>query len=655
MLPQMKRMPKYFHNLKRNVENHIKSFSHKNAAYKFNPQIYPFDANSVKQEQNSGRVLGRNAFKAVEERLRFTLDEPLPSTLQKRPFAVVADKVTPQGDTLQIVGLIYVQNGKLRPIQLDCRPVSTDLSGTGTAQKLLYSLTRYFTPEELRSRCIGYAFDGQYFHLKVPEHIMNLLNVPAADRDFYSFVHDPVHVIELAGKDARNQRGVGLKIGIPWIHNIVSTITRVSSKCKWGSGWSELKEILEDMKKLVSAANDEKKLRLLRFKRWSDTRFSTYIIDVLESFRNNYPIIHQKLGGSPDLLKSISHATFPMELCSLIDIYNVIGEVSRQVQATYMFPWQVDDAIVNLNDRLRLMEVDMQNTETLPVSWPKFSSCASEILQTSTYPDKILTTNSHVRYASRSQANNSYSASEAADRVLAVRTLSAEHVRAFVENLERRRNNFRPPIFASTRECFAMSDIWSRQNVNAPPSFSDLVATSQRVGLTLEDMESQYRIIAQQVLMECDRLGYNADFHRNRQEETDFYGQILSSSTAQHNFPDVANLLAASVTRTSSESVTESMSSMLKTILRGSEALGLARQRQELFLNWNAPPNNQNAAHINDEALDSRFGGPYWHTHRRAPKRKLKPWKKSKTTERLNDLQGHVSVPGRIRKLFCLE
>ncbi|CAG7718314.1 unnamed protein product, partial [Allacma fusca] len=70
-----------------------------------------------------------------------------------------------------------------------------------------------------------------------------------------------------------------------------------------------------------------------------------------------------------------------------------------------------------------------------------------------------------------------------------------------------------------------MSDIWSGQNVNAPPSFSDLVATSQRVGLTLpgvtlEDMESQYRIFAQQVLMECDRLGYNADFHRNRQEET---------------------------------------------------------------------------------------------------------------------------------------
>ncbi|CAG7830836.1 unnamed protein product, partial [Allacma fusca] len=56
-------MPKYFHNFKRNVEDHIKSFSHKNAAYKFNPQIYPFDANSVKHEQNSGRVLGRNAFK----------------------------------------------------------------------------------------------------------------------------------------------------------------------------------------------------------------------------------------------------------------------------------------------------------------------------------------------------------------------------------------------------------------------------------------------------------------------------------------------------------------------------------------------------------------------------------------------------------------
>ncbi|CAG7828931.1 unnamed protein product, partial [Allacma fusca] len=239
---------------------------------------------------------------------------------------------------------------------------------------------------------IGYAYDGQNFHLGVPEHMMDLWNVPAAHRGFYSFVHDPAHIIELAGKDGRNQRGIGLKIGVQWIQNIVSKITRV------------------------------------------------------------------------------------------------------------------DDSILNLNDRLRSMKIDLQNTETLPVSWPKFNACASEIMQTSTYQGRGLTTNQH------------------------------------------------PPISASTKECFAMSDIWSRQDVNPPPSFSDLVASSQRVGLTqpgvtLEDMESQYRMFARQVLME--------------------------SAALLKTFPDVANLLAASVTRTSSESVTESMGSMLKTILREERPLDL--------------------------------------------------------------------------------
>ena len=64
----------------------------------------------------------------------------------------------------------------------------------------------------LREYMQGCAFDGQYFHYNVPEHIANILDVEPQKMIQVSF-HDYGHVLNLADKDAK-EATQGLLISI---------------------------------------------------------------------------------------------------------------------------------------------------------------------------------------------------------------------------------------------------------------------------------------------------------------------------------------------------------------------------------------------------------------------------------------------------------
>ena len=61
----------------------------------------------------------------------------------------------------------------------------------------------------------GCAFDGQYFHCNVPEHIANILDVEPQKMIQVSF-HDYGYVLNLADKDARE--------ATQWLLNLNSKI-----------------------------------------------------------------------------------------------------------------------------------------------------------------------------------------------------------------------------------------------------------------------------------------------------------------------------------------------------------------------------------------------------------------------------------------------
>lgn len=67
---------------------------------------------------------------------------------------------------------------------------------TKTMKKGLENLK--IPPNETSIRIVGGAFDGQYFHLNVPEHFLNSELVSDDARSWYSFQWDPAHIIELA-------------------------------------------------------------------------------------------------------------------------------------------------------------------------------------------------------------------------------------------------------------------------------------------------------------------------------------------------------------------------------------------------------------------------------------------------------------------------
>jgi hypothetical protein len=116
-------------------------------------------------------------------------------------------------------------------------------------------------------------------------------------------------ITELAGKDARKQKGNGapnISIQEKWIANVVSTVQRNGSTFKWGKQWKEIQEYFKEQKEKKEEHNPE---NLLRFKDWSTTRFSAYFENYLHSFRNNYTLVYDKVGG-----KEVSTAEFVLGL-----------------------------------------------------------------------------------------------------------------------------------------------------------------------------------------------------------------------------------------------------------------------------------------------------------------------------------------------------
>lgn len=129
------------------------------------------------------------------------VNEPLVGTGQPTPIAVIADKLTPNRRTMQIVGFHGFVNGKFQSLMSGAPPLSGE-SGLEVTKTLKSGLSSINIPEnELSKRMVGGAFDGEYVHLKVKKHLMDSLLVSDESRDWYSFQWDAAHIIELAKKN----------------------------------------------------------------------------------------------------------------------------------------------------------------------------------------------------------------------------------------------------------------------------------------------------------------------------------------------------------------------------------------------------------------------------------------------------------------------
>ena len=100
-----------------------------------------------------------------------------PLTGKPRVFAACADKVTEQNRTGQAIGLLFFDEGEVKPAFIDY-VLAKDGTGKGIAHDIMEMCmmgTLEFTREQLAQQLVGFAADGQYFKVNVMEELVSYL------------------------------------------------------------------------------------------------------------------------------------------------------------------------------------------------------------------------------------------------------------------------------------------------------------------------------------------------------------------------------------------------------------------------------------------------------------------------------------------------
>ena len=88
-------------------------------------------------------------------------------------------------------------------------PITRQYDGLGIAKQMLNTMDQFLADveEQLQSICN----DGQYFHLNIRKHIMEIRKGFKDKSDWILFSHDPAHRINLGSKDASKDNPDGAK------------------------------------------------------------------------------------------------------------------------------------------------------------------------------------------------------------------------------------------------------------------------------------------------------------------------------------------------------------------------------------------------------------------------------------------------------------
>ena len=194
----------------------------------------------------------------------------------------IADKVTVNGRTLDITGLITLvpeapASDLIQSVVIGA-PVVREHDGTSLADEWIETAKRVGITEVRKLAAI--CTDGQYHHLKVPPKFLTKLTASHPDYAARSSppcvpcLWDGAHLLDLADGSARAEPGCA------WVKETVEAITRITKRFSIGKGRETLR-----------TAGEEQGLPVRGLQLWSETRFSPYAARVLKNFIANIPIL----------------------------------------------------------------------------------------------------------------------------------------------------------------------------------------------------------------------------------------------------------------------------------------------------------------------------------------------------------------------------
>lgn len=150
-----------------------------------------------------------------------------------------------------------------------------DGDAKGLAKSMLKSMSAFVPGAELRSRCAGLAFDGQYICEDVPGELRKLIG---GTQKWLTAMWDGAHQLERALHDVREDKTGTIKLAtVHWYGPLSDLLAALLKKYQYGKGYEKLR--------LVS---EEEGLKMRNPQTFCATRFNRSEVKVIEGFLLNF-------------------------------------------------------------------------------------------------------------------------------------------------------------------------------------------------------------------------------------------------------------------------------------------------------------------------------------------------------------------------------
>ena len=238
------------------------------------------------------------------------------------------------------------------------------------------------------------SFDGQYFHLGVPNHLKELLNLP----EQFLCTWDPLHKIGVTETHIRKDPT------FKWLLDLTETCQKVYKKFNWGKNYQALVEMCEQLDMVMR-----------NLKIFSTTRFPNSVRGVFDTLIDDFKpvvtcleeIIENNTGSSVEettrrddakaILRRIKSNSFVLGLSGTSDIYEHFGHIANLCQKGDILPHERYDSVMSgvdhfadmlstvLHDKCldTIMELKssgkMEETSSVKCLWPRYHGCLEEL------------------------------------------------------------------------------------------------------------------------------------------------------------------------------------------------------------------------------------------------------------------------------------
>ena len=331
-------------------------------------------------------------FVAAEVRMRTVgfLGTRLPQTGFLPPINVQADKGTTVHNTRQFTTVTTITPGSasLLSVVYLGQPIVGNHSGEGVADSIVEELNKYGIAA---AQVEGGSFDGQYFHLSVPDHLSKKLLLCSQ----FLCTWDPLHKIGVMETHIRKEANFA------WLVKLTEICQQIYKKFNWGKNYQALVEMCEQLD-----------MRMRNLKTFSTTRFPNSVRAVFDTLIDDFKAVvkcleniaynerdtgtdaRKRADDAKGILRRILSKSFVLQLTGTSDLYENFGYVANLCQVVDTLPFERFDSVMGAVGHFDKMLKCLDHSECIKLHtelardgqkavvkcwWPRYHDCLESL------------------------------------------------------------------------------------------------------------------------------------------------------------------------------------------------------------------------------------------------------------------------------------